>query len=979
MKRLYFLVFLILSISSIAQELSFENLQLKLPSTEVHQIIEDAEGFIWIATDAGACKYDGTNLTTYTVKDGLPENVVLRMQMDSKNRIWFNTLSNYFCYFDKGHFVSIAANPVIKNWDKSQTISTNFFVGEKDTLFLSYYGPGFLKIPPKDNYKDILVQRGKFCEGHLFQAIIQNKLKPTELMDCGWFPKFKMDTISYQIFMIDTVVTLSLKGARGDYNRLYNTAKMGNDGTVYMVYRNLVYAVKNRKEIGHYVFSKEIFKLYVDKDGDLWAGVDRDGLYLFKNGDLSKPPLRSLRSLSVSAILLDKEGTLWAGTQEKGIFQCMNKHVYAINEKARDFKIVDKKLTIVLESGKLLTTPATDSVRIEKIPTSLPQESKFIAYAKVKQVEYLGVGNQTFTVKNRKITELFQNIIHPSTNKYFHLGIRHLINLSNDTVLAAGLSNTFIIYDGKLMLKDTTRFAINIVTRLPDERVIVASRSNAGLFERKNKKYIPFLPDVKELKTRINCITVDSAGNFWFASNEKGLFCYDTHQQLHVFNESNGLPSSKVNTCIATPNGEIWCGTYAGLSRLIPSKEIQKTSIVNYDKNHGIADMEIDRLIYFDRGIWCGGKTTLFFFNPENLSKNTQPPPVFIKSIAVSGENFSLRDTLLLNYDQNDFHVQFGLISYKKTPTQSFFYKLNGYDNNWKLSTSGDIQYTNIRYGTYALMVYAINNDGVRSTLPKRLTFIIKRPFWFTWWFITLILILLVFLIYTGAQYWRKKIEKKERDKAAINQQLSEFKMTALRSQMNPHFIYNAIGSIQHYILKNEVDQSFNYLSKFSSLIRKVLNNSKNEYISLEDEISTLKLYIDLEQLRFKHPFRFILDIDKELDMGIDIPTMLIQPYIENSIWHGLMPKESGGKLELILKNVNRAIHVIIRDNGVGREKGDLSSKYHVSKGMSLTEQRIQTLENTSKKKFVTAIIDLKDGQGSPIGTEVNLIIPFDE
>jgi LytS/YehU family sensor histidine kinase len=106
---------------------------------------------------------------------------------------------------------------------------------------------------------------------------------------------------------------------------------------------------------------------------------------------------------------------------------------------------------------------------------------------------------------------------------------------------------------------------------------------------------------------------------------------------------------------------------------------------------------------------------------------------------------------------------------------------------------------------------------------------------------------------------------------------------------------------------------------------------------------------------------------------------MLIQPYIENSIWHGLMPKESEGKLELIFKKVDATIHVTIRDNGVGRDKGDLSKKYHVSKGMSLTQQRIQTLENTSKKKFVTTIIDLKDEIGNPIGTEVNLIIPFDE
>jgi LytS/YehU family sensor histidine kinase len=202
--------------------------------------------------------------------------------------------------------------------------------------------------------------------------------------------------------------------------------------------------------------------------------------------------------------------------------------------------------------------------------------------------------------------------------------------------------------------------------------------------------------------------------------------------------------------------------------------------------------------------------------------------------------------------------------------------------------------------------------------------------------------------------------------------------MTALRSQMNPHFIFNAIGSIQHFILQNEAKQSYNYLAKFSMLIRNILNNSREEYISLEQEVTTLQLYIELEQIRFTNPFQFIIDIDETIDMEIDIPTMLIQPYIENSIWHGLMPKQSGGILELLFKKVDSTIHVIIRDNGVGRKVKDSSQQY-ISKGMSITEQRIETLEATSQTKFNTRIVDLKDENNNSIGTEVNLIIPFDE
>ena len=160
-------------------------------------------------------------------------------------------------------------------------------------------------------------------------------------------------------------------------------------------------------------------------------------------------------------------------------------------------------------------------------------------------------------------------------------------------------------------------------------------------------------------------------------------------------------------------------------------------------------------------------------------------------------------------------------------------------------------------------------------------------------------------------------------------------------------------------------------------LIRNILNNSREEYISLSQEINTLRLYIELEQIRFTNPFKFVIEVDEQLDMDMDIPTMLIQPYVENSIWHGLMPKESDGILELFFKKRDDTLFVAIRDNGIGRKIKDLSQKSHISKGMSITEQRIQTLEATNQKKFITNIIDLKDEDNNSVGTEVQLIIPL--
>lgn len=622
----------------------------------------------------------------------------------------------------------------------------------------------------------------------------------------------------------------------------------------------------------------------------------------------------------------------------------------------------------------MIATP--DSFLFINSPSCLPKNTDILCFYKNEKYSYYGLFESFYFVKNNTAKQVFVY----TENKKRSAISSFITPLSNDTILSSSLGHLMKVYKHNVIY-DFSSFKpiVNFITKLPDNRILVGSRRDNGIYEYKNNAVFPYLNSIKELKTRINWITIDSFGNLWVATNQKGVLCIDSKQHVYSYTEKNGLITDKVNTLAIDAHGNIWCGTYSGLSKINVSLGLEKPKIENFNKNHGVTDLEIEKMTRFGNTLWCIGKTDLFFFDLDRMNKNSCPPGLYIKSLNIKNTNQTVSDSLFLNHNQNDFRIQFELITFKRSTDRAFYYKLNGYDTNWNISTTGDIQYTNIGFGTYTLLVYGANNDGFRSEIPQRITFIIKRPFWFTWWFITLVIILLIILIVLCARYWKRNIEKKERDKAAINQQLAEFKMTALRSQMNPHFIYNAIGSIQHYILKNDIDQSFNYLSKFSSLIRKILNNSRNEYISLEDEISTLQLYIELEQIRFKHPFKFILTIDEKLDMYTDIPTMLIQPYIENSIWHGLMPKETEGRLELTFKKVDATIHIQIKDNGVGRETVEMKKKLHVSKGMSLTEQRIQTLENTSNKKFVTTIIDLKDEQGNPAGTEVNLIIPVDE
>jgi two-component sensor histidine kinase len=467
----------------------------------------------------------------------------------------------------------------------------------------------------------------------------------------------------------------------------------------------------------------------------------------------------------------------------------------------------------------------------------------------------------------------------------------------------------------------------------------------------------------------------DSSANLWIATNEHGLYCFTRDKKFYSY---NNLISDKLNSLTLDNKSNLWVATNGELIKVDYSKNIQHPLIYTFNQNNGLPNFQPEKIIEFNGKIWCTTYEKIFYFDSDKLTLNQVPPLIYINRVLINDKPISSTDGVpSFKFDENNIRIQSTLVANKNTAQKHFLYMLVGYDKNWHHSNLGDIQYTNLSHGTYTFMIYGLNNDKVKSTKPAIFTFTIKKPFWFTWWFILLEISGVIILVYFGIRYGKNKIEKREREKASVNQEISEFKMTALRSQMNPHFIFNAIGSIQHYILKNEVKQSYNYLSKFSMLIRNILNNSRQEYISLTQEINTLRLYIELEQIRFTNPFQFKIEIDETLDMEMDIPTMLIQPYVENSIWHGLMPKESGGILELTFKNQEDSMLVTICDNGVGRQVANPEKK-HVSKGMSITEQRINILTSTNKKKFTTTIIDSKDENGNSIGTEVNLVIPFD-
>jgi LytS/YehU family sensor histidine kinase len=214
-----------------------------------------------------------------------------------------------------------------------------------------------------------------------------------------------------------------------------------------------------------------------------------------------------------------------------------------------------------------------------------------------------------------------------------------------------------------------------------------------------------------------------------------------------------------------------------------------------------------------------------------------------------------------------------------------------------------------------------------------------------------------------------------------LKQRSAELEMQALRSQMNPHFIFNSLNSINRFILQNNKTQASEYLTKFSKLIRLILQNSQAELIPLESELESLELYLDLEALRFDYKFSYKISVPKDMDISaLKVPPLIIQPYAENAIWHGLMHKEEKGQLDIEIRQENDDIYFKITDDGIGRNqaaaKTDRSATRHKPMGMRITADRIAMMQRADSKEPAIGINDLKGTDGSDAGTEVIIKLP---
>lgn len=544
---------------------------------------------------------------------------------------------------------------------------------------------------------------------------------------------------------------------------------------------------------------------------------------------------------------------------------------------------------------------------------------------------------------------------------------------------------------------DTNSIGMNLMTSLlvDGSNVLWAGTYFGGLNKlnlqtRKWKHYLPI--------AYVTCMYKDANGTIW-AGAANGLYRYDQKSDdFSLLGEENtGFRINNVVSMVGDDQNNLWVASAPGIYRINPMRD----QIILYDSRNGVGGFSSPNELNWgatafkgeDGEIFFGATSGYYAFYPDKLKITASVPKIELTNFWLKGQAvkvapkgplttpLSRTKAIHLSYDQNVFSLGFTAIDYCNPGDKIFYYKLENYDVDWRPAGADEkAYYFNVPPGNYVFRVRS-SNSTTGASAEKDIPVMISGPWWKSWWAYGMYIFLLATGIFLFDRVQRRRLINRERERGMRR----ELEMQALRAQMNPHFIFNCLSSINNFITKNETEAASDYLTKFSRLIRTVLNNSKRSYIPLEDEIHMLGLYLEMEKLRFKDAFTYCIRLDTSMDSAaLFIPPLLFQPFVENAIWHGLMHKSEPGRLEICLRVEKNILVCIIEDNGVGRSFARIAESKSVEKrksmGIQITRQRLALMNgNPGIEGNDFVIEDLIDDVGNSAGTKVSLRIKYKE
>lgn len=962
-KLFFTFLFLVSSINaSIAQSVSSFNYSVKdgLPSSEVHFSLKDSKNFMWFATDRGLVRFDSKTFETFTTKDGLPGNVIFHLQEDSKGRIWFDTYSGKLGYYENNQFHSYRYNDLIQKQFNTPTIN-DFYVDHDNSVYLSLEKIGYIKIDPNGNiesrYNDYRVAIEKinsekyfFSSAGTYSDQISLSLNKTGRPEIFHFKNIWDNN--------DKRTTLNAFLKSGIYIK-------EKDEFIFSI-KNALFRLNAQGVSFIRKFKFDILDLtYHNKN--VYIGFYKQGVMVFSEGNFQNVKFNLISDYSVTNIL-NHNNEIWLTTLDNGIYHIPNEntsyystnhglpsdYITAIAAGSNQIVIGDASGNITVKTDKLEVHKECEGAVIENIIFD-PNNNQFIIS-----------GPAIYRYKDNTLSQY--NIGHQIDLKLTDNEI--LLYSKNETVIN---SDIFKEYKFKYISKkgDSYGFINNkrrVFSEFIEYKNSVYLGSLDGLLVRRGKTVTSLRKDNELLNARIIELE-EYQDTLLIATRGKGLV-YFTNDTIYNIDKHDGLISDQL-TCLHIDNKQrIWVGSSNGVSL------ISNNQIINFDNSDGIISNEIITISSNDENIFFGTKQGLSIFENKTFIKTNIDVPVVCKTIVTVDSIYGINSEINLNENEPYIEISFIGISYLKSKNVTYRYQI--YDqqpsmDKWLFTNNNTIVFSKLESGQHHLVIQASIDEVNWSSIPLHLKMNVAYPFWTDLKIILVSLIILLVLTWVLVKIYVKRL--KTREKNALK--LHALRMESLNAQMNPHFLFNSLNSIQNYILKNDKKAANAYVSTFAKLIRITLKRSQEFDVRLSEELKALNLYTELEQKRSKYLIDINVNIDPELDIHkIIIPALLIQPIVENAIWHGLIPKQQDGRIEISIKKIDLQLYFTIEDNGVGR---DLTKRKHsedISRGTNLTIERINLFSKTHNSIGSFKIEDLSEGK-IKTGTRIKFNIPY--
>jgi ligand-binding sensor domain-containing protein len=975
-KRIYLTLFVFMAMPSLkAQQYFYKNYSVEsgLPFIQAACLFQDQNGYLWSGGYGGLSRFDGKHFVNYGRKNGLPDVNVNTILGDEEGRMVVGT-NKGICVLEGDSFISPAdkqlQNRVVLSLGKG--FHHSVYVGTDLGLYL--YHENKVKLVKKlSNYRINAIYKsdttalylgtdqGLIIYGHgTFEMLNEaNGLASNKINCISHFKHFIVIgtnkglsffnplTKKFRNYFIDQ--GLIDENIRSLLNQKDQFLWVGSQ-TGLLRFDNQQFAYYNVELSNN---SNNIQSVLLDQEDNIWLGT-YSGLYRYRDNSFSTfDKVNGPGNSFVFQILRDKSGNLWVGTQNNGVYKYDG--VYFKNYSERNgLKDNSSRAIAETQDGHLLfgNDDGLLVLKNEKfMPVSLPE--KFLGPV---DVIYKGKGNIYWLGGSNGFVKM-EWLNGATKSKFFGIPSK----------------KEFVVYG---FCEDS-------------KNNVYIGTYHSGLFLLKEDSLIHLNSRYKFEED--NFFTLRCIRDKVFAATLNGLVIYDTQShELKRVTSDDGLNSDLIYSIEFAENQQsLWIGTNQGINKMNVKKFLNEglIEIQKFGKEEGFAGVECNT-----NGIWEDKDGTLWFgtvgglirHEPFQFKKNTRKSPVLIQKIQVMNSDSNLAQKSKLPYGYNTLSFHYRTICLTNPDKVLYKKKLTGFEKEWSEPAKEDYsKYLNLPPGEYTFSVKACNNEGVWNEEATHFEFKISRPFYRTWWFMALVsffIISLTYLLVMIRIYKLKRTQKKEFERKV---EMSKIELKALRSQMNPHFVFNSLNSIQHYIVNSKSEEAIKYLSKFARLIRMILNYSDKPTVTVGEDLESLKLYIELEKMRFEDKFDYDIEVDASVELDYDImPPMLMQPYVENAILHGLNPKPEKGLLNIRLRSENNFLICTITDNGIGREKSTAiklgsPGKNHRSLGMKITEERLKILNEINASRLSVVITDNKTPEGKADGTKVELFIPL--